>query len=178
MLKTAVKYVSVLTIVSFLIVGRVFADDPLTLASQMIAKGRYADAVQTLEPLAKAGNPAAQYQLGLLYYSGNGVPEDEKKAVQLLTGSAQQGNVEAMYQLGNAYTFGSQTPQLVGDADVEAAKWYYLAATQGHADAQYSMGLLLLSGKGLDKNDKEAMYWMQQAAKNGHKDATGYVGGH
>lgn len=177
MLRTAVKYLSIIAMGTFLISGPLSAEDALTKASQQIANGRYADAVSTLEPLVNAGNSAAQYQLGLLYYSGNGVPEDEKKAVQLLTASAQQGNVEAMYQLGNAYTFGNQTPQLVGDADVEAAKWYFMAAKQGHADAQYSMGLLLMSGKGLVRNDKEAMYWMQQAAKNGHKDAKGYVSG-
>lgn len=152
------------------------AEDTLGTATALIGKAQYADAARLLEPLAKAGNAGAQYQLGVLYYNGKGVPEDEKKAVQLFTSSAQQGNVEAMYQLGNAFTFGNETPRLVADADVEAANWYFKAAKLGNADAQYSIGLLFMAGKGLAKNDKEAMYWMQQAAKNGHKDAKNYVG--
>lgn len=176
MLKVAMKYVSFFGMSAFLLAGQVSADEALSKASAQISKGQYSDAVKTLEPLVKAGNAAAQYHLGILYYNGKGVPEDERKAVQLLTGSAQQGNVDAMYQLGNAYTFGNEAPQLVVDPDVEAANWYFKAAKQGSADAQYSIGLLFMAGKGLAKNDKEAMYWMQQAAKNGHKDAKSYVG--
>ena len=176
MFRVATKNISVFLVSAFLVSGNAFSDEGLGRAVTLISKGQYADAVKILDPLAKAGNAVAQYQMGILHYNGKGVPEDERKAVQLLTSSAQQGNVEAMYQLGNAYTFGSETPQLVADPDVEAANWYYKAAKQGNADAQYSIGLLFMAGKGLVKNDKEAMYWMQQAAKNGHKDAKSYVG--
>lgn len=153
-----------------------FAEGPLDLAAGLMQKGQFAEAAKMLEPLAKSGDPSAQYHLGLLYYNGKGVTEDEKKAVQWLTSSAEKGNVNAMYQLGNAYTFGSETPRLVADADIEAANWYFKAAKAGNADAQYSLGLLFMAGKGLVKSDKEANYWMQQAAKNGHKDAKSYLG--
>lgn len=172
------KYFSVIGLIALLHGGQVHANDVVAKAAELIAKAQYAEAVRTLDPLAKAGDADAQYHLGVLYYNGMGVPEDEKKAVQLLTSSAQKGNVDAMYQLGNAYTFGAQTPQLVADADVEAAGWYFKAAKAGNADAQYSIGLLFLVGKGLEKNEKEAMYWMQLAAKNGHKDAKNYIGNH
>lgn len=152
------------------------AGGPLDNALELMRKGQFVEAAKALESVAKAGDPTAQYQLGLLYYNGKGVPEDEKKAVQLLTSSAEKGNVDAMYQLGNAYTFGSETPRLVADADIEAANWYFKAAKAGNADAQYSLGLLFMAGKGLVKNEKEASYWMQQAARNGHKDAKNYVG--
>lgn len=152
-----------------------FADGTFDIATGLIQKGQFAEAAKLLDPLAKSGDPGAQYQLGLLYYNGKGVPEDEKKAVQLLTSSAEKGNVNAMYQLGIAYTFGSETPRLVADADIEAANWYFKAAKAGNADAQYSLGLLFMAGKGLVKSEKEASYWMQQAARNGHKDAKNYV---
>lgn len=170
------KYFSVFGLAALLYGGPAHANDAVANARALIAKAQYAEAVRTLDPLAKSGNAEAQYQLGVLYYNGKGVPEDEKKAVQLLTSSAQQGNVDAMYQLGNAYTFGAQTSQLVDDADVEAAGWYFKAAKAGNADAQYSIGLLFLAGKGLEKNEKEALYWMQLAAKNGHKDAKNHIG--
>lgn len=158
-----------------LLAGPTFAGDPLGDAIESIRKTQYAEAVRSLEPLAKSGNPGAQYHLGLLYYNGKGVAENEKRAVELLTAAARQGNVDAMYQLGNAFIFGNDTTRLVADADVEAANWYFKAAKAGNADAQYSLGLMFLAGKGLAKNDKEAAYWMQQAAKNGHKDAKDYV---
>lgn len=151
------------------------AEQPLSRAIDLIRQGKPESAVPLLQLLAKSGDAKAQYQLGLLLYSGKGIVENEKAAVELLTKSANQGHVEAMYQLGNAFTFGNDTPRLVADADVEAAKWYFKAASAGNADAQYSLGLLFLTGKGVEKNEKEATYWMQMAAKNGHKDASGYL---
>ena len=170
-----IKPLAILLLSSVLVAVPAQAGEAARSAAELIAKGKFADAVRALEPLAKTGDAEAQYHLGLLHYSGKGVPESERKAVELLTASAQQGNVDAMYQLGNAFTFGHETPRLVPDADTEAATWYYKAAKLGHADAQYSLGLLFMAGKGLQKNEKEATYWMQQAAKNGHKDAKSYV---
>lgn len=147
----------------------------LNRAMAMLGEGKSAEAAKLFQSLAETGNAAAQYQLGLLFYTGKGVKESEKLAVDWLVKSARQGNVDAMYQLGNAFTFGNDTPRLVADADMEAAQWYYKAAKAGNADAQYSLGLLFMAGKGVEKNEKEATYWMQLAAKNGHKDAGNYV---
>jgi uncharacterized protein len=146
-------------------------------ALRAVQSGRTADAVQILQPLADKGNALAQLQLGMLYYNGKGVKENEKLAIDLLTKSANQGNVEAMLQLGNAYTFGNETAKLVADPDVEAARWYFKAASAGNADAQYTLGLLFMAGKGLYRDDKEASAWMHKAAKQGHKDAQNYVSG-
>lgn len=171
------KYLRACIFICFTAFGQALAADPLGTALDLIGKAQFAEAAKILEPLAKAGDAGAQYQLGVLYYNGKGVAENEKKAVDLLTRSAQQGNVIAMYQLGNAFTFGNDTPRLVADADIEAATWYYKAAKLDNADAQYSLGLLFMAGKGLVKSEKEATYWMQQAAKNGHKDAKAYLAG-
>lgn len=153
------------------------ANDSLAKGLQAIDQGRFTEAVSLLRPVSDAGDPVAQLKLGLLYYYGRGVRENEKTAVELLTKSANQGNVEAMYHLGNAFAFGADTAGLAADADQEAAKWFFKAASAGNADAQYSLGLLFVTGKGVQKSDEEASYWMQQAAKNGHKEAQGYITG-
>lgn len=153
----------------------VLAQDTARALEPLLARGNYAEAVKLLKPLADSGDAMAQYHLGLLYYNGRGVPEDEKIAVELLTRSANQGNVDAMYQLGNAFVFGNETQGLVADADQTAAQWFFKAASAGNADAQYSLGLLFLVGKGVQKNAQEAEHWMQQAAKNGHKEAQSYI---
>lgn len=154
------------------------AQEASQTVSRLLQKGDYAEAAKLLKPQADAGDASAQYHLGLLYYNGRGVREDEKIAVELLTKSANAGNVDAMYQLGNAYAFGNHTPGFVADADQEAAKWFFKAASAGNVDAQYSLGLLFSVGKGVQQNDKEAAYWMQQAAKNGHQDAQSYTSSH
>lgn len=171
------KFFFVLGVAAVLHCPAAIANEGVRKAVELIGQARHAEAVRLLEPAAKAGDAEALYHLGLLHYAGQGVPENERKAVELLTASAQRGHVEAMYQLGNAFTFGNDTPRMVADADVEAATWYYKAAKLGNADAQYSLGLLFMAGKGLEKNEREATYWMQQAAKNGHKDAKNYVAG-
>lgn len=41
---------------------------------------------------AEAGNPFAEYQLGRIYYFGNGVRADQEKGLEYLKGSAAHGN--------------------------------------------------------------------------------------
>lgn len=148
---------------------------PIDDAIQTLDAGRYEEAARKLAPLADSGLAEAQYRLGLLYYTGKGVTENEKKSYELLLKSAKQGHLQAMFHLGNLLTFGQDAARLVADPDVEAARWYFQAATAGHVEAQYSLGILFLTGKGVERNEKEATYWMQQAAKNGHKEAQSYL---
>ena len=44
--------------------------------------GDYAGALGEFLPLAKQGNAVAQFTLGLMYYNGEGVPQDDKEAVR------------------------------------------------------------------------------------------------
>ena len=46
-------------------------------------------------------------------------------------------------------------------------KWYQLAADQGHADAQYSLGVSYETGKGVAEDNAEAVKWYQRAAEQG-----------
>ena len=58
----------------------------------------------------------------------------------------------------------------------EAVKWYKLAAMQGHADAQYALGMCLHGGGGpgggpgvLD--EAQAARWLRAAAEQEHTEA-------
>lgn len=148
-----------------------FADEALNNALKAIESGRHTQAAQMLAPLANNGNVLAQYRLGVLYYNGQGIPEDEKQAIFWWKKAAAQGHAESMYQLGSAYLFGSSTAKFVSDPDREAATWYFQAASAGHADAQYHLGLLFLAGKGVVQNHQEAARWMKKAAAQGHPEA-------
>lgn len=50
-----------------------------------------------------------------------------------------------------------------------AAKWYEKAASQGHEEAQYSLGTFYEDGRGVIKNKVLAKMWYQKSAEQGHK---------
>lgn len=88
---------------------------------------------------------------------------------------ARQGDAKAQYELANLYALG-EAPPGEPDPDRMAARWYFEAAQQGHADAQYALGLFFLSGKGVIQNQDEALKWLKRAAAAGHADARRFVG--
>lgn len=147
------------------------AADPLVDAVQAVNAGQHRQAVQLLTPLADSGNAQAQYRLGLLYYHGQGVAEDERLAIAFWKKAAAQGNTDAMFQLGSAFLLGTQTAKLVADPDREAAKWFFQAGSAGHAEAQYMLGHLFLSGKGVVESRPEAIKWFRKASTQGHQEA-------
>lgn len=156
--------------------GAAFAE-PIDEANRAYDAGRFKQAARLLDPLARHGNPTAQLRLGILYFQGHGVKEDERRAISWWRRSADQGNLDAMYQLGNAFTFGIDAAKTVPDPDREAAWWYFRAASAGHREAQYGLGLLFLAGKGVMESREEAMRWMHRAAEQGHADAKRFVEG-
>jgi TPR repeat protein len=116
---------------------------------------------------AEQGNADAQYNLGIMYEYGEGVPKDAKSAVKWYTLAAQQGQVESQYYLGAMYERGEGTPK---DAK-SAVKWYTLAAEQGQVEAQYNLGYLYQNGIGVLDNLKTAMIWYTKAAEQGYAKA-------
>lgn len=77
---------------------------PETVSSQVLISGRQvvgrqvdAQAVQNLEKEAALGHHEAQYRLGVMYYTGNGVRENLAQARKYLELSAVQGNPDAQF---------------------------------------------------------------------------------
>lgn len=149
---------------------------PIDDALRYYDSGDYEKASKTLKPLAEAGDAVAQHRLGVMYFYGRGVPEDEKKALELARKSAAQGNLDAMFLAGNIYVFGNSIASDAEDPDLEAAKWFFEAASRGHAEAEYGLGLLFLAGKGVVRSEEEAMKWIERAAEHGHASAKNFLG--
>ena len=61
--------------------------------------------------LSEQGNAEAQFNLGLIYYLGDGIPRDYKEAVKWYTKAAEQGNADAQYNLGVMYYIGEGITQ-------------------------------------------------------------------
>ncbi len=74
---------------------------------------------------AEQGDAIAQYNLGVMYTKGEGVPQDDGEAVRWFRKAAQQGFSQAQYNLGVMYDDGRGVPQDY----VAAHKWYNLAAS-------------------------------------------------
>ena len=64
-----------------------------------------------LRALAEQGDAEAQNNLGIMYDSGDGVPEDDAEAVRLFRLAAEQGDGEAQYNLGLMYDDGEGVTQ-------------------------------------------------------------------
>ena len=80
---------------------------------------------------AEAGDPAAQYNLGGMYRSGEGVPKDAAEAVKWYRKAADQGHAPAQLHLAHMYAKGEGVPK----DEAEAYAWYNLAAVS-HDDAR------------------------------------------
>ena len=108
-------------------------------------KSDYKTALRLWRPLADQGIADAQYNLGLMYDIGRGVPQDYAQAVKWYRLAADQGNASAQSNLGLMYDKGRGVPQ----DDAQAVKWYRLAADQGRASAQVNLGLMYQNGQGV-----------------------------
>jgi uncharacterized protein len=89
-------------------------------------RGDYATALRLWRPLADQGDATAQYNLGVMYGKGQGVPQDDAEAVKWYRKAADQGLAAAQYTLGVMYGKGQGVPQ----AYVQAYKWFTLAAAR------------------------------------------------
>ncbi len=114
---------------------------------------------------ATEGDAEAQRNLGNMYRTGRGVPEDAAEAVRWYRLAADQGYAEAQRNLGNMYRSGEGVPE---DA-AEAVRWYRLAAEQGEARAQVDLGFMYATGvvglgEGVPQDYVEAHMWYDLAA--------------
>ncbi len=125
-----------------------------------LQRGDYATAIRELRPLAEQGDAEAQYNLGVMYGNGQGVPQDYAEAVKWYRKAAKQGHAKAQPKLGFMYRNGQGVPQ----DSAKALQWYRKAAEQGHAKAQYNLGWMYDKGKGVLQDYVQAHMWYNLAA--------------
>jgi TPR repeat protein len=132
---------------------------------------------------AQDGNPAALYNLGLLYsgynlkinnrvISSDDIPKSHVKAFKCFKQAAQNigGYMfadelagEISYMLGKCYSNGhgvNKNPEM-------AFKVWKIGADGGNADAQYEISKCYAEGRGVQKNIALSKQWLNRAAKNG-----------
>ena len=72
--------------------------------------GDFATVLREWTPLAEQGDAYAQFNLGLMYYKGQIVPQDYEIAVKWYILSAEQGVANAQFRLGWMYANGEGVP--------------------------------------------------------------------
>ncbi|WP_275113977.1 tetratricopeptide repeat protein [Psychromonas antarctica] len=77
--------------------------------------------------IAKQGDAEAQYNQGLIYFNGKGVPQDYKQAAMWYRKAAEQGHAQAQYDLGSMYSNGKGVVQ----DDKKAYMWLNVARING-----------------------------------------------
>ncbi len=120
-------------------------------------KGDYVTAAKEWRPLADQGDPAVQFNLGLLYLDGQGVPQDLDQAVKWFNRSAEQGYDKAQLNLGALYATGKGVKRDY----VQAYKWLNICSSQGNAKcvAQRDLVAKKLSGSKLASAQHLASEW-------------------
>ena len=87
---------------------------------------------------ADQGLVDAQYNLGLMYDNGEGVPENNAEAIRLYRKAADQGHAKAQSGLALMYAKGEGVPENF----IRAYVWWSMAKTQGHTDAAGNLDIL------------------------------------
>lgn len=133
------------------------------LGVMLAATGSYKKAAQWYKKAGLAGLSTAMYNLGVLYFNGQGVPQDYATAYQWFQSSAKHGNPYAELQLGLMSYTGQGMPK---DPEQEVY-WYKKAATQGLPAAEYNLAVMYHNGDGTQRDDIRAYAWLLLADKGG-----------
>ncbi|WP_306225290.1 tetratricopeptide repeat protein [Bosea beijingensis] len=116
-----------------------------------------------LEKAAKAGHPAANYNLAIALLAANR-EEDDKRAVACLEIAAKAQVGDAMYALGVLAKQGRGMP---ANEEV-AARWMKQASAAGNVPGEVEYAIMLFNGTGVDKNETAAANLFRRAAWQGN----------
>lgn len=147
---------------AIIVAGPAFAD--LKTGLRAYQKRDYAKAMKEFKA---SGDKVSCYNIGLMYFKGEGVAKNPATAIPWFRKSAEKGFAPAQLILGALYDKGEHLPQ---DRN-EAVKWYRKAGEQGNVVAQYNLGIMYTNGDGIEKDRDEALIWLKKAAAQGHQNA-------
>jgi TPR repeat protein len=123
-------------------------------------RGHYQDAVELIAPLAHAGDPFAQFALGVMYDDGKGMAQDFSLAFKWYMRAAEQGLVDAQHMVGKFYSTGRGRPQNIYKAYI----WFNLAAAGGYPTSATSRDTMAgqLSKSSRVKAQASAASWQRR----------------
>ena len=116
---------------------------------------RFTEAFKSLEPAANHGNLLAQYLLGNMYSSGDGVVKDDSLAVKWWRMAASNGYFDAITALGKAYWLGNEYLNIDSD---EALKRLLYSMSNGDPNARDFIEKQVVPGWKFASVDKDDIF--------------------
>ncbi|MAV49408.1 MAG: hypothetical protein CME93_00440 [Hyphomonadaceae bacterium] len=123
----------------------------------------YTEAAKWYQRAAEQAHVLAQYNLGILHASGQGVRQNYAKAAKWYRKAAKRGHASAQCNLGFMHHNGLGVLQDYA----KAADLYRSAAEQQDAGAQRNLGIMYGHGWGVPQSMVKAHMWGNIATTNG-----------
>ena len=107
----------------------------------------YPQAAQWYLKAADQSHCMAQFNLGIMYASGQGVVRDEVKSMGWMRKAAELGDAGAQYHIGIKFHRASLAglPEAAPESRIEAYKWLQLSAAQGYRDSEAAWAFVALN---------------------------------
>ena len=147
------------------------------------------NSLTALQYAAEGGHPVAQWRLGRMYASGEGVARDDVRAFDYFSQvanahaedspSAPQAAIvaNAFVALGRYYLSGIPNSKVKPDPDRAREMLSYAASYFGNADAQYDLARLYLKSPDASRDDfRYGARWLGLAAQKGQHQAQALLG--
>ena len=141
-------------------------EERLNAGLAALKREHYATALRSWLPLAEAGDPEAQANVGYMYEEGLGVSQQLDVAVGWYEKAAASGSMQANHNLGMIFAEGRGTPQ----SWVRALRYFEEAANDIPA-SRYMIGYTYFQGEGNIQNRPRAFREFMDAALDGYADA-------
>jgi hypothetical protein len=110
---------------------------------------------------ANAGAVTAQYEMGLRYANGEGVPQNYQDAMTWFAKASDAGNAKAQWKLALGYLEGIGVPR----DERQAIVWLKRAANNGDTRAQRALSEMYLSGREVPRDYVRAYTWANIATE-------------
>lgn len=134
--------------------------------------GAFAEAYRSWQDASDAGDARASRFLGVMYDTGEGVPQDHRQALEWYRKAADRGDKVAMFNVAVLYDAGADG---VPKDRREAARWYGLAAERRDGRAEYNLALMLAAGDGVPRDQARAQRLFADAARDGIVAASAHL---
>jgi hypothetical protein len=122
-------------------------------------------------PGRRQGDASAQNNLGVMYATGQGVPQDDAEAVRWYALAAEQGHALAQYNLGGMYSSGRG----VARDSVRSYMWMLLAADAGDPAASANKAIVArwLSPREIEDAEDLSRQWRARAGADERRATSG-----
>src|ERR1700733_957212 len=150
----------------------------MSRALEALDVGNYEYALRELKRLSSEGIARADFELGRLYWNGQGLTRDRKRGLQLILAAADAGLSDARFAFNllthqEIMTVACQS-DTAGDFKFAIVLLERLASL-GSLDAKYVMGTIYESRIQTQRGFERAVSLYLEAANQGHEAALAYV---